>query len=1166
MSVADAAERRRALDVGGSFIVQAPAGSGKTELLVRRFLALLAGASRPESVVAITFTRKAAGEMRARILTALGDSAAAPRPAEPFEAERYDLARAVIDRSEKEGWGLLDNPTRLRIFTIDGLCARLAASMPLLSRFGAVPAAGEDAERLYREATRRALAGTGVAGTAESLAALVERYEMRVSALEEQIVYMLGRRDQWTQAALTAAGERADELLARVERGFHAAMLRDLAALDELFPASLRERVREVATLTRRELQADGKECQWPSLAEGATFDTSVDAIPAWDEARRLLLTRDGDGFRKPRGINKRQGAPKDSRAKELYVSLLEDLRSLPERECERLRIALANVEELPRHAAFESEGRTALLAFFEILLAAHAELWNVFRDEGQVDFVEVQARALAALEDADSPSVLLERLDRSLEHLLVDEFQDTNLTQCRLIDLLTSGWSEGDGRTLFLVGDPMQSIYRFRKAEVGLFIEARGRGRVFHNVRLEPVALSVNFRSGAGIIEWVNRTFEPLLGTTEDAAAGVVAYSQSVPSPEAPVGEPVHVALWNEAPAAGGASEAAGLARLIRDELLPEAEQREGKVAVLVRNRRHALPLMQAMRRLETRYRAPGMDWLAERAVIYDLQALTRFLVHAGDRLSGLAVLRAPMVGLSLADLCRLVEPNVAAVRREEERTQFATVTALLGDEKLLAELSEDGRKRAVRCHGVVAAARDELGRRPLDEVVRGAWLALGGPHCTDRTGHLDAERFFGLIAGSEDAGGIDLDDLDRRLSLLEANADPDPSIGVEFLTIHRAKGLEFDTVVLPRLAAASGRRDSEPLVFETDGKTGLIDMVAPIKARGRESEDDRKHALLERREHERERAEMLRLLYVAATRAERRLVLSASAVMDEEGDVARPRSGSLMARLWQVVAGEAAMQPPPALLPDDDRRGDENVRVVAGFRAQAARAPVDVRSVSTRRPSGLDESPPVSLSKSLVPAQVGDVTHAFLERIATDGPEAWSAAGIDGESARIEAALRARGVPPDKLSQATAEVSAGLFNALDDDKGRWVLGPHPEARCEWKLTSLMDDRLIDRRIDRTFVEDGVRWIIDYKTGHWTASNPDYAGLGEEDAARRYIEKHQEDRLQLEEYATLISHPGARLPGVEPDRPIMLALFFLRLPAGCRWKEWEYRADKSIA
>ena len=140
------------------------------------------------------------------------------------------------------------------------------------------------------------------------------------------------------------------------------------------------------------------------------------------------------------------------------------------------------------------------------LLPRAAAELKLVFAARGEADFTEIAQGAVRALGSVDDPSELLLSLDAKIFHILVDEFQDTSISQWELLERLTAGWQPGDGRTLFVVGDPMQSIYRFREAEVGLFLRARREG--LPNVKLEPLALKTNFRSQAGIVDWVNASF----------------------------------------------------------------------------------------------------------------------------------------------------------------------------------------------------------------------------------------------------------------------------------------------------------------------------------------------------------------------------------------------------------------------------------------------------------------------------------------------------------------------------------------------------------------------------------------------------------------------------------------------------------------------------------
>ena len=136
----DRTAREQALNPAGSYIVQAPAGSGKTELLAQRYLKLLVQVEAPEEIVAITFTNKAAAEMRGRILDALERARLDTPPGTPHEARTWELARQVLSHEQAVGWHITENPRRLGIQTVDSLCAALTRQMPWLSGFGAQPA------------------------------------------------------------------------------------------------------------------------------------------------------------------------------------------------------------------------------------------------------------------------------------------------------------------------------------------------------------------------------------------------------------------------------------------------------------------------------------------------------------------------------------------------------------------------------------------------------------------------------------------------------------------------------------------------------------------------------------------------------------------------------------------------------------------------------------------------------------------------------------------------------------------------------------------------------------------------------------------------------------------------------------------------------------------
>lgn len=1052
--VADAAERARALDPARSFIVQAPAGSGKTGLLIQRYLRLLATVESPEEIVAITFTRKAAGEMRERVLRALAAArAGGAAPAEPHEAATLALARAAIERDAAHDWRIADNPARLRIQTIDALCRSLVGQMPVLSRFGVAPDTTEDAGELYLAAARRTLelveSDQAVAGDLELLLAHLDNDVARLEAL---LAGMLRKRDQWTRHL----GRLQNLERATLEAALANAREDALARVRSLVPADLGTEVAAVAGFALGNL--------------GREFS---DDLPGWAALADVLLTR-ADGWRAK--LTKNEGFPAGkpgeawkTRAARLAAALGDDFRE-----------ALGDLRRLPP-ARYSDAQWAVLAAIGNLLRYALAQLKLVFEAERRVDFTEVAQAALRALGSDDDPTDLALALDYRIRHLLVDEFQDTSISQYQLIARLTAGWAPGDGRTVFVVGDPMQSIYRFREAEVGEFLRTR-EARALGDVALEPLCLSANFRSQAGIVEWVNDAFARVMPAHEDAGTGAVPFAPSVavcdPLPGGAV--EVHPCFADE-----GAVEAGRVVEVIA---AIRRDERDATVAVLVRTRSHLDDLVARLREAGIRFRAIEIDPLGSRPVVQDLLALTRALAHPADRIAWLAVLRAPWCGLTLADLAALAE-----------RDRDSTLWELAHDARRVARLSEDGRARLRRACAVLGDALSKRLRGGLRDRVEGAWLALGGPACVAGATELeDAAAYLDALEAAEVAG--ELPDLERfAAQVTELWALPDvhaAASDVQIMTIHKAKGLEFDHVIVPGLARAP-RRDDPPLFVWTErpgrGRDAPDLLVAPIGEAG--AGPDAIYEWVRRLDAERADHEAARLLYVAATRARRRLHLLGTVGRDENGAPRPPASHTLLAKLWPAVeaqfSGAAAVAAPPAVGAPQGALVDQPLRrLPAGWLAPPA-------------PPGAAWRPPPEVAGPEAPIEfswvgetarhVGTVVHRWLQRIAEDALAGWDAARVERLRPVLRDALAARGVPDAELGAAVERALAALRRAIGDERGRWVLGPHPESATELRITTAVEGTIVRLAVDRVFRDAaGERWIVDYKTSGHEGGDPE--------------------------------------------------------------------------
>lgn len=772
--IPDANDRERALDPARSFIIKAPAGSGKTSLLVARYLTLLAGAICPEEVLAITFTRKATAQMRARVLDALDDAnrAEADIPsADAYQRRLRQLATAVLRRDAELDWQLGENPQRLRIQTIDALCGSLARRLPVMSGLGGGLRTLEDATPLFEAAARRTLALIADKDLGGAVARVLEHVDGNMASFENLVAQMLARREQWIRY-LTLDDDAAREAL---EQSMCAIVDARVAAADRALPQQYRDSVFALAQFGAQRAQALQIETGLLPLATLTQFP-SVDshALAQWKAIADLLLTKDGTLRKRVMGkIFVKAQTPDE------YVAMRDTLKALAEHD--HLSRALAMLRALPEPRYDEQQWRTLQDLFF-VLKVALAMLRVEFAQASASDFTEQVLAASQALGEEQAPTDLMLALDHRIRHLLVDEFQDTSVAHFEIVSKLIAGWAQCDGHTLFAVGDPMQSIYRFREAEVGLFLGCYRDG--LQSIELKPLALTANFRSRADVVDWVNRSFTGILPTQDDPLLAAAAFERSAAIRAPGVDAAVQIHALRDESRAGQAMRVAQCVACVR------AERPNCSIAILLRARSHADEIVSALDELGLTWRGISLQPLFTVPAVRDLHALTCAILHPLDRASWLAVLRAPWCGLTLDDLDALAGDAPSR-----------TIVELLDDERVLRRLTQDGRARLARVTPVLTELLAQFGQDRLAANIRRGWRALGGPACLDGASIDDPRRYLELLAQTDRETGLpDPDELARRVEKLYATPRSG-AVDVEIMTIHGAKGLEFDVVLLPAL-----------------------------------------------------------------------------------------------------------------------------------------------------------------------------------------------------------------------------------------------------------------------------------------------------------------------------------------------------------------------------
>ena len=1062
----DEAARQAALDVARSFIVQAPAGSGKTELLIQRYLGLLATVDDPEEVLAITFTRKAAAEMQLRILQALRQVAAGESPEEPHQQVTAEAAKAVLARDRERQWNLVTNARRMRILTLDALNASIARMQPMSSNSGAANnAIVADAEMraLYRNAatlTLDQLAETGAMHDATEQILL--HVDNNTPLYINYVARMLATRDQWLPFVGSGLVDSSD-----------------VAALRTRFEENLEGAVRDYLHRTRAVLQKawaepmleSGRYAAGQLIADGQTEHAisrlhcldqfpraHVECVPQWQALAELLLTRQGQ-WRKT--VTKAQGFPTgDQGQRQVMLDLLESLR-----DDTAFRDLLSGTHDLPP-IRYSDEQWSVLLALFRLLPLAVTELKRLFGDRGISDYTEVALTAAHALGTADDPGDVALLLDYQLRHLLVDEMQDTSSAQYRMLEALTGGWQDGDGRTLFCVGDPMQSIYRFRNAEVGQFLLAKNAG--VGGVQLESLTLRRNFRSGQHLVDWFNAVFPDVLATADDATQSAVAYSSAVSVPDlSGQGDCiVHPVFGSDSE-----NEADHGCRVIRDTL---AAHPDDDMAVLVRGRSHLQSLLARLRNDGIPYRAVEIDRLTDLPEVIDVLALTRALVHRGDRLAWLAILRAPWAGLDWCDLHALVEGNPSA-----------TVWELLESDQQLAKLSSFGSNVAQRLRNRLAAAMRANRVESLRDTIESAWLALGGPAILDDARTVEnVYRFLDVIERLEEGGTLtDVAELEAALDLEHVSTDSNARL--QIMTMHRAKGLQFDHVLLYGLGRAPGRQERTVLSwFDVPGEHGADEkVISPVGPRA-EIENDPLHRFIEKIEATKYRHELGRLLYVACTRARRSLhLLGHVEVTADASEYKQPRAGSLLNLLWSAVADEYSNAFDPSAIPPVSRSVDGWVAPELRRFESDWTLPDFVDLVPADGPAdSVDTDREVEFYWVGSAARLaGTIVHRWLQ-MAADQRVQFDSTNMINSRIITSHWLRGMGIRKASMPVIVDRVEAALNGMLDDKQGRWLLAG--DGHSELPLTGVYDGQVTSIVLDRVRIdEQGTHWVIDYKT-----------------------------------------------------------------------------------
>lgn len=1117
--------QRRAADPSASIWVSASAGTGKTKVLVDRVLALLLGGTAPGRILCLTYTRAAAAEMASRVQARLGLWAVAEDAGLDQDIAALGLAPdpGLRARARLLFAQVLDCPGGLKIQTIHAFCESLLRRFP-------IEAGLQPHFQVMDEVTIRACldeATNAVLLAAEREPEVAAAFAVLTETLD------LDKYDERIKELVHARG-RIHRLLAETTLAATRARLAGWLGAD---PSLSEEDLLRAAC---REESFDG-----PGLrrlaglrARGGTQDiTRAEAMAAW------LAAPPGDRPALWQGYLRAyltlKGEPISSPLSKSVLSLAEF--GPEDEQCFQAELERVQAIEAARRAQRSWRGSAALLTIARVMLDGYEASKAA---TARLDYDDLILKTRALLSGSHAAEWVLYKLDGGLDHILVDEAQDTGPDQWDVVRHLAeeffsgSGSRQDAGRTIFAVGDSKQSIYRFQNADPAAFAAMREhfRSRVeTAGRRFEDIPLNVSFRSGDAVLRAVDAVF-----ARSEAAAGVIEGERPLQHRASRLGAGGRVILWPLAVrgekevaqawapdprGGGGASDP--LARLSREvaaqihgwigrEPLPARGRtiHPGDIMILVRRRKGLVDsLVREMKTLGVPVAGVDRMRLADHLAVMDLMALGRFLLLPDDDLTLACVLKTPLFGLDDEDLFALAHGRASSLWQALKDGADASEAARPGwvrARKVLAGLlsrvdyrgpfalfaglldAEDGRRRMLA--GLGRDAED-----PINEFLERA-LEF------ERLNGASMQGFLAWMEGGQAEIKRDLDQQSQE--------------EVRIMTVHGAKGLQAPVVVLPDTTSSTTKLPS--ILWTGEEGRPPMPLWAPNVGDYAEPHLERHHAIKVA-----EAEEMNRLLYVAMTRAEDMLVVCGA----QGGKTVS--EASWYGKIRQGLQGLAEVQPFAPVSDAGPWLGDalvlevpQTAPVPAVAQAPAALEPLDPPAwLTTPAPAEPSPSRPLApsdpgmepgvqgpLGSGGAQARRGILVHRLLQDLPSPAPSAREAA-LDRMLARPSLGLS---------EEERASLRLSVLAVLAHPDFAPLFGPGSLA--EVPMTGVVGKVVLSGRIDRLAVLEGEILAVDYKTG------------------RRIPESAEAVPIA---YLRQMALYRAALAQVFPDRPVRCALLF---------------------
>ena len=964
----DSKQRNQALDITKSFIVQAPAGSGKTEILTQRYLKLLAVSKNPESIVALTFTNKAVAELKSRIM----DSLLMKKPDLEHKKLTFDLAQKVLKQDIKYNWNLLHNHHRISVLTLDSLAAKITHNYPSEDNF-ATQSMLENfiASEFYTDSAKQVLLKIDEEKCVQEL---LQHLDNSSNNFIKLVAKMLSFRDKWITKVFDSSSinlESINNCINSINKEY----------IDTIYPLAVDNFGNSFFNL-----------CSFnPKLAQ---FEKIPQTTLEWQNLSELLLTKTGNIRKSVAGFDKKN--------KDIKVLFNDIIHSFSSNFIKLLASAIA----LPR---IDEDSHT-LQNIVKVLMIANSELQDLFFKNNKTDFIEVMLKANNALNTDDKISDISLLLDYKIEHILLDEFQDTSYTQLDLITNIVKHWELESGRTLFVVGDPMQSIYLFRGAQVGVFLQSQEFG--IADIKLENITLTQNFRSTKNIVEENNKIFSNIFPELDNINSGAICFAKSSSNADKKgTAISIYPFLPNQEEL-----EVKQILKIINDNI-------DKEVAILCRSRNHSIEIIKTLELAKVKFEAVKNTKLIANIFTQDLLNIVKILLNPNDRLAWFCILRNPWCGLKLDDILEISQGDIWQ--------NLANHNLELIDKNRVKQIWQ-----------IFNTAFVNLGSFSLVNILVSVADSLGITANLDSLEKIIFDKFNNIIAKCEDLNKLEITIIEKYLEDLYS---PAINSNIKIMTIHQSKGLEFDVIIVPSIGKSPKAKDRELIYLSEFKNHGMLLAALPYQNSGQNYE------YLHSVEKSREYYESIRLLYVTLTRAKSQVHLLGSV-----NNKLKPKKNSFLELLWGQYSHFWQG------FTTSDILDNQELEVATIWQRQANIPVLKTPDIDRTEVGG------VLFDDGLNAKIIGLVVHKLLQL-----------ENFNIAKNKFEKYLLSYGISPNYLLNSVDIVDSMLEKTKNSVDFEFIF--------KYRASTLVEAEFIENNkimiVDRLFIEDGILWIIDYKT-----------------------------------------------------------------------------------